>query len=258
MPLSRTDLQALRSLDQKKHRRAQGRYLIEGSRLVGEAVRSGAGVERLLLTDKFAASTAWEQLAGEAVGLEVTPLTATQAEQLSDTPHPQGILAVLTLPSLDRSPLQPLEAPILILDHIADPGNLGSILRTADWFAIPTVWVSADSADVTNPKVVRGGMGAHFHLSHLWQGDLAAGADLLNAEGVILMGATLDGRSIDQVKPPGRSWALIVGSEAQGLSPFWRERLAVAVTIPGRGPAESLNVAVAVGIILQHLHPSTA
>lgn len=253
MSLSRIDLQSLRSLAQKKHRYAQGRYLIEGSRLVGEAIRSGAGVERLLLTDKFAASTAGEQIAGEAGGLEVTRLTATQAEQLSETPHPQGIFAVLTLPAPDRSPPQPLEPPILILDHIADPGNLGSILRTADWFGIPTVWVSAESADITNPKVVRGGMGAHFHLSHLWQGDLAAGADRLAAEGVTLMGATLDGQSIDQVKPPGQSWALVLGSEARGLSPYWRERLDVAVTIPGQGQAESLNVVVAAGVLLHQL-----
>ena len=252
MPLTRTELQSLRSLAQKKHRHTQGRYLIEGGRLVGEAIRSGVQVERLLLTDKFTASTAGEQLAGETGGLEVTRLTATQAEQLSLTPHPQGVFAVLALPSPDRSPPQPLEPPILILDGIADPGNLGSILRTADWFAIPTVWVSADSADITNPKVVRGGMGAHFHLSHLWQGDLAAGADRLATEGVTLMGATLDGQPLDQVQPPGRSWALIVGSEVRGLNPFWRERLDLAVTIPGRGQAESLNVSVAVGVLLHY------
>lgn len=251
MPLTRTELQSLRSLAQKKHRHTQGRYLIEGGRLVGEAVRSGVQVERLLLTDKFTASTAGQQLAGETGGLEITRLTATQAEQLSNTPHPQGVFAVVRW--LFGAELPPIQPPMLILDGIADPGNLGSILRTADWFAIPTVWVSADSADITNPKVVRGGMGAHFHLSHLWQGDLAAGADRLATEGVTLMGATLDGQPLDQVKLPGRSWALIVGSEVRGLNPFWRERLDLAVTIPGWGQAESLNVSVAVGVLLHQL-----
>ena len=208
--------------------------------------------ERLLGTEAFQQSGAWAQLGQAAArpGLVPELITATQSEQLSDTPHPQGVFAVVRWPF--GAELPPVQPPILILDGIADPGNLGSILRTADWFAIPTVWVSADSADITNPKVVRGGMGAHFHLSHLWQGDLAAGADRLATEGVTLMGATLDGQPLDQVKLPGRSWALIVGSEVRGLNPFWGERLDLAVTIPGWGQAESLNVSVAVGVLLHY------
>ncbi len=255
MPLSRTDLQSLRSLAQKKHRHGQGRLLVEGSRLVGEALESTATVERLLGTDGFQQSEAWARLGQAAArhGLLPEMITATQAEQLSDTPHPQGIFAVVRWPfGADSLTIQP---PLLILDGIADPGNLGNILRTADWFGVPTVWVSRESADVTNPKVVRGGMGAHFHLPNLWQGDLAAQAQQLETAGVTLIGATMDGGPLNEVKPPPTSWALVLGSEAKGLSPFWRERLDVAVTIPGHGQGESLNVAVAAGIALHYLLP---
>ncbi|MFB0515711.1 MAG: TrmH family RNA methyltransferase, partial [Candidatus Neomarinimicrobiota bacterium] len=134
-----------------------------------------------------------------------------------------------------------------------DPGNMGTLLRTADWFAIPTVWVSQASADVFNPKVLRGGMGAHFHIPNLWQGDLAVPAQQISAEGIILLGATMDGRPLDQIAAPGQAWALVVGSEAHGLSPFWRGCLDEAVTIPGAGRAESLNASVATGIILHYL-----
>jgi len=261
MPPSQRAFKDLRALRLKKHRRGQGRCLVEGARLVAEALRSPTGVQQVLVTAGFARSEAWPAVEAEVQrrGLEPVSLTDTQAEQLADTRHPQGIFAVVRLPAEPPRPEQLYQPPILILDDIADPGNLGTLLRTADWFGVPTVWVSLKSADIYNPKVVRGGMSAHFHLPGLWQGDLAACAEQLTAKGITLLGAALDGRPLDQVEPQGKAWALVIGSEARGLSPFWRERLDEAITVPptqGSG-AESLNAAVAGGIILHYLQYSS-
>ena len=255
MPLTHRALKDLRALRLKKHRHAQGQALVEGARLVGAALGSDAEVAQLFWTEAFAASPAALPLksALQRRGLPPTDLTGTQAEQLAETRHPQGVFAVVAQPRVAPDAQRLLQPPILILDAIADPGNLGTLLRTADWFGLPTVWVSAESADVTSPKVLRAGAGAHFHLPTLWQGALPSLADRLAAGNTTLIGAVLDGAPLTAAALPGNDWALVVGSEAHGLSPFWRQRLDRALTIPGVGRAESLNAAVATGILLHYL-----
>ena len=228
---------------------------MEGARLTLEAVRSEHPVDALLATRAFLESERWVGLKEAATGrgLAVEQITDTQAEQLADTRNPQGVFAVCLLP--DPFPLENItpHPPILVLDGISDPGNLGTLLRTANWFGVPTVWVSADSADLYSPKVVRGGMGAHFHIAYLHQGHLnEAGARLAHA-GITVWGASVDGTPLDQVGPPSERWALVLGSEARGLSRAWRTRADVLVSVSGHGSAESLNVAVAGGIILHQL-----
>ncbi|MFC1543340.1 TrmH family RNA methyltransferase [Candidatus Neomarinimicrobiota bacterium] len=255
MPLIHRELKELRALRLKKYRREQGRCLVEGARLVAEALQSQVEVEQVLVTAGFTGSDLWAAIETDAQsrGLEPITITDVQAEQLADTRQPQGIYAVVRLPAGPPLPEQLYQPPILILDDIADPGNLGTLLRTADWFGMPTVWISRESADIYNPKVLRGGMGAHFHIPTLWQGDVTTQAGQLPEKGILLLGAALDGVLLEQFKPSDNGWALVIGSEARGLSTFWRERLDVTVTIPGTGQAESLNAAVAGGIILNHL-----
>lgn len=215
------------------------------------ALKSPAVVDRLLVTEQFASAPAWPIIAelAEKGDLQPEPITALQAEQLSDTRTPQGLFAVVAWPERHTPDLEP---PILILDAISDPGNLGALLRTAGWFGLPSVWVSDDSADMTNPKAVRGGMGAHFQLANLYQGDIEALADGLKENGITLIGAVMGGEPLPNLTGVD-SWALVMGNEARGLSPYWRTRLDRAVTIPGAGAAESLNVTVAAGIFLNHL-----
>ncbi|MCH8328256.1 MAG: RNA methyltransferase [Candidatus Marinimicrobia bacterium] len=252
MPLSNTVFKAFRALSQKKHRLASGKIVIEGWRLIESALQSPAVVERVLCNDDFRHSDHGATFSALAAGrnIPVESLTPTQAEQLSDIRTPPGAYAVVTWP--DRPAPTDLRPPILVLDAIANPGNLGTLLRTADWFGLPTVLVSDDSADITNPKVVRGGMGAHFHLPQLYQGELASQLAAMQADGTVIIGATLEGGPLSAVPAPP-AWALVLGSEAHGLSAHWSAALNVAVTIPSAGAAESLNVAVAGGIILNHL-----
>lgn len=255
MSLSRRELKNLRALSRKKPRHLQGRFLIEGLRLTREALFSNAGIDRILVSDKFAAGPAWPELADHAGprGITVVPITAVQSDQLGATQHPQGIFAVIEIPSIWNQPQPPILLPALVLDGISDPGNLGTLLRTAEWFGVQSVLLAASGADAYNPKVVRSAMGAHFHLPAIWQGDPAKIAPELESADLLLLGAAMDGEALDQLPPMQHTWALVIGSEAHGLSEFWQERLDIALTIPGTGSGESLNAAVAAGIILQYL-----
>ncbi|UCH09369.1 MAG: RNA methyltransferase [Fidelibacterota bacterium] len=256
MALTQRAIKDLRALRYKKHRHLQGRYIIEGTRLVSEALKSTADVEQILVSSDYVKSDVWVEIQAGMTNRRLTASTisSTQAMQISGTQHPQGIFAVIRLPSIiDHRGSGTLEPPLLLLDNIADPGNLGTLLRTADWFAIPTVWISQQGADVFNPKVVRSGMGAHFHIPALIQCGHDEVAEHIGRAGLRLIGAVLDGQPMTQIRPRDRNWALVIGSEAYGLTPFWLDKLDDKVTIPGRGAAESLNAAVAAGIILHYL-----
>lgn len=257
MPLSVADLKALRSLAQKKFRQSAGKIVIEGARLIETALQSSAEVERVICTEDYLRRENGSALSALAQqrGVRVESLTPTQAEQLGQTRSPQGVFAVV---AWDSAPAQPIVSPpALIIDGVADPGNVGTLLRTADWFGLATVCLSGDSADLTNPKVVRGGMGAHFHLPHLYQGDILPIVDAARSADMALIGSVLDGTPIDiwLTRSPiaDSNWALVVGNEARGLSEAMLKRIDHAVTIGGAGSAESLNVTVAAGIMLHHL-----
>jgi TrmH family RNA methyltransferase len=262
MSLSHRELKDLRALRQKKQRLSQGRFLIEGMRLVRESLLSSADIEQVLVSDQFAIGNTWPDLEHQARDKSVTvvPITETQAQQLADTRNAQGIFAAIKIPAVLNQPSPPIVPPVLILDDIHDPGNLGTILRTTEWFGVQTVLLTATSADAYNPKVVRGGMGAHFHLPALWQGEPMKIAPAVRDENLVVLGATMTGKPLDQLPPMNKNWALVIGGEAHGLSglsEFWSERLDLALTIPGSGSLESLNAAVAAGIILHYLYRGT-
>ena len=203
--------------------------------MVKEALSSEAVIERVLVSDKFAAGPAWPELEASSRDTTIISITETQAQQLGDTRHPQEIFAVLKIPVAHSKPHPPVIPPVLILDGISDPGNLGTLLRTAEWFGVRTVLASATSADVYNPKVVRSGMGAHFYLPALWQGESMKIPPVLGSKDILLLGATLTGKLLDQLPSLGQNWALVIGSEAHGLSELWSERLDIALTISGAG-----------------------
>ncbi len=254
MPSAR-ELKDLRLLRHKKYRQAQRRYLLEGARLVVEALASGAPVRQIFYTADFIASDFWQEISSAAAArsIPLVEITPSQAGILRTTRHTQGVFAVLPLPDPPGDPARLLEAPILVLDDISDPGNLGTLLRIADWFGMPTVWISAASADLFNPKVVRGAMGAHFHIKNIRQGDLEPHSRLLAEHHIFCLGAVIHGEHLGSFAPVDDDWALVLGNEARGLSTQWQKRLDREVGILGIGTAESLNVSVAAGIILYQL-----
>jgi TrmH family RNA methyltransferase len=241
----------LRSLERGRARREQGLYVAEGVRLVAEAVGTGQDADIALYdpaaltrseagTRLMAALPGWARTAYEA---DARVLAAA-----AQTDTPAGVVVALRFPSSPPLPTHRTDRLGIVLDHLADPGNAGTILRTAAAAGVGYVVTTPGTVDLFAPKVVRAGMGAHFRLPLypfvLWEQietDLA---------GVALVVAAIEGGTsvFDLTWPPAA--ALVVGSEAHGLSAEARGRAGAGVHIPMRPGVESLNASVAASIIM--------
>lgn len=241
-------------LTHRRRRYEQRRFMVEGVRLCREALASGWPVEAALVTAEFRQSQhrrEFEELFRQReIAWQI--LTARQFRQLADTETPQGVLLVMPMPSF---PLSAPAAPtvVVLVDGVRDPGNLGTIIRTADWFAAARVILSADTVDPFNPKVLRGSMGSVFHLPVYHAADFLKEIDDLKKEGFQLLISTLHGKTAIEEISCGQRVALLIGNEAHGAAAELLPRADYQVKIPGYGRAESLNVAVAAGILLEKL-----
>ena len=235
-----------------KERRAAGAFIVEGVRLVEEAVRSNWGIRFALYDSSLNArgSSLVEQLI--AGGTEVDEVSEHLMKSLSDTETPQGIVAVL---DFSNTPIASTLNFVLIPDQIRDPGNLGALLRTSAAAGVQAVFIPPETTDAFAPKVLRAGMGAHFRLPILpmkWEKIRRETKDLQ----VFL--ADMDGIScweMDLHQP----LALIVGSEAEGASQDARELAMQKISIPMFSGMESLNAGVAGSVLMfevvrQRLH----
>jgi TrmH family RNA methyltransferase len=233
-------------LEKRAQRQEEGLFVVEGVRLVEEALTAGLRPELVLVSEKLSERGRAAARDFSASGAEVLEVAPRLMEGLAGTETPQGILAVLALP---RPALPPKLTFALICDNLRDPGNLGTLLRSAAAAGAGAVLLSPGTTDAYAPKVLRAGMGAHFRLPVLhmtWEEIRAACA----ARGLrVFVAEAAEGAACwDQdLRQP---LALMVGSEAEGSTP---EALALAgqpITIPMPGKSESLNAAVAASIIL--------
>lgn len=228
-------------------RKKQGAFLIEGQRLVADAILSGVPVSYLLLAQR--AVDEWNELPPcEAPHYVVSDKVF---DTLKDTVHSQGVLAVVPLPqntALSAGDLTDKRF-LLYLDNVMDPGNMGTILRTADAAGVEAVVLSKGCVDVYNPKVVRATVASIFHVPLFFDDSSDGALDLLQASGFHLVGASLEA-AVDCYSAVwhGRS-AIIIGNEANGIRKQVLKRCDIRVKIPMVGRAESLNAAVACGIL---------
>ncbi len=164
--LSKSDIKLIKSLALKKFRNLNRLYVIEGERLISEAVQSNAIINKLYITDSFIAKPHHNELMDKIAERSIITNIVTEKEMISicDTVSPSGILALCDKQESGSIDFNKSEN-WLYLDEIQDPGNLGTLLRSADWFGIKNVALSENCIDIYNPKVLRGGMGAHFRLS---------------------------------------------------------------------------------------------
>ena len=256
--VTRQQLKDLAALARSRARREHGRFLVEGLRSVEAAVQASAPLEAVLVTAEAADDPRLGRLVAQT-DAEVHTIAARDLERIGDARTSQGVLAVAR--SVVRDDLDSLEAPLLLLDGVQDPGNVGALVRTAAWFGIRTVVGDTATADFESPKAVRASMGGIWDVALARVPSLVPVLDRLAEAGVGAWGADLGGTSVGEWGP-GASAALVMGSEAHGLSPEvsdWLRRQPPVgsrfVFIPGveggqpRG-VESLNVAVAGAVLM--------
>lgn len=220
--------------------------LVEGIRAVNAALAAGAPVRDVLVTHHATEL----DLTRLPQGAAVYRVTEDEMARLSDVETSQGLLAVVAIELCHEEDLRGSRR-ILLLDGIRDPGNAGTLVRTAAWFGVDAVVSGAGTVDLYNPKVVRAAMGGLWDVRHARATDPGTLLSDLRAHGFAVYGADLAGRPVSEWRPEARS-VLVLGSEAHGLSPTVREQVDQLVFIPGgpdRGGTESLNVAVAGGIL---------
>jgi len=237
-----------RKLQERRHRQVSGRLLLEGVRLVGDALQSGVGVEQVFyVPESLQTNAVGQQLLDQLQRTDVECLACTPAvfATLAETVTPQGLAVVVPLPQL-TPPTQPTFT--LILDGVRDPGNAGALLRSAEAAGVELVLFGPETVDPYNDKVVRAGMGAHFRLPLRTCPDWAAVQQWLAPTQQIYVAEGRASLAYDQVdwRPPV---ALVVGGEAEGAGAAARA-VATPIQIPMQGQVESLNAAVAGAIIL--------
>lgn len=240
-------IKELKKLHKKKYREETGEYLLEGFHLVEEAVASHAKVKEILITEKGLEE--WEEWLKNHLDIPCTLVTNEVMAVVSDLPTPQGILAVMLYEKVNMSELT---GGWLLLDNVQDPGNVGTMIRTADAFGLSGVVLGKGSADIYSTKVLRSMQGSNYHLPIL-QTDLEQMIPLLKEHNFNIYGTELneDARSLEQVTV-SEKYAIVMGNEGQGVRPEILSLTDKNIYIPIRGNAESLNVGVAAGIVLYH------
>ncbi|WP_049515997.1 TrmH family RNA methyltransferase [Streptococcus mitis] len=230
-----------KKLHQKKYRKSA--YLIEGWHLFEEAVQAGVTIEKI-----FALESYRDQLA-------TFPQTIWVSEEilldLADTQTPQGIVAVIQKEEVGLPELH--QGKFLFLEDVQDPGNVGTIIRTADAAGFTGVIVSDKSADIYSLKTLRSMQGSHFHLP-IYQMSSQALLKETKEAAIPVLATTLSKVSVDYRElVPIENFVLVMGNEGQGISSLMAESADQLVHISMKGQAESLNVAVAAGILIFHL-----
>lgn len=246
--LSKSQLKLLRSLQRKKDRQQQQLFLVEGGKPVAELLASGWPLHSLYVSEDYAASQA-ALLAQTQVSAVVCSAEAlTTAGSLVSN---REAIAVARMPQEQPAPAPQAGEWVLALDRINDPGNLGTLMRIADWYGITHLVCSPDTVDLYNPKVLSASMGSFLRVQLHYQ-PLDSWLASLPAE-VAVLGAYLEGESVHQLTDADKGGVLLMGSEAHGIAPELAERVTRKVTIPAYGAAESLNVAMATAIICDNL-----
>jgi TrmH family RNA methyltransferase len=233
--LTKAEIQRIRSLREKKHREALGLFLIEGEKGVADLLAAGFPLVEIYATPD------WQ-------GPRTREVSPAEMERISQLPTPTPVLG---LGAISRPPLPAGGIDrgfTLALDGIQDPGNVGTLLRIADWFALDRVVLSPDCADLFSPKVIQASMGSFSRVA-VHTADLPAALAAANAP---VFGCDLEGMDVHRLAPV-RDAVIVVGSEGRGLSDRVRALVTSRITIPRHGKAESLNAAIAAAIICDNL-----
>ena len=235
--------------EKKKERRAAGLFVCEGEKVFREAVAASVEIADVLLTDEAADRLSGEITACESAGVRVLVCEEKILSHVSDVENPQGVVFTVKMPA---APANFRPADLLVCDEIRDPGNLGTIIRTADAFGCGGVYLVGDCVDVWSPKVVRSCMGSIFRIPIL-HGDAASCAQFCeeNSLRLLVSKPRMDSFAISEGLPP--RCAIAVGNEAHGVSRQLEELARGSLYVDMTGGAESLNASVCAGVILWYM-----
>lgn len=250
---SRSEKKRWRKLQRRKGRAEHGLFLAEGPRLLEELLRSPVEVRAVVHTREAARDPALGELLGRVRserGVRPEEVSERELERLSDAETPQGVLAVAAIPAWSRDRVEP--GRVVILDGVQDPGNAGTLVRTAEAMALDAVLSLPGTVDLWNPKVVRGSAGSLFRLPVLEAGWEEA-REWLRESGVEVWAADPGGEPLSRDGPVPERLALVLGNEGAGVREEVRAEAARLVAVELRGAVDSLNVAVAAAILMDRL-----
>lgn len=227
----------------KKDRDKAEEFIVEGFHLVEEALNTNGTVVHLMVTEGIELPANWN-----TENVQLIEMTKAVAKELIETEQSQGVFAHCKQPYYSPEEVKHWKKYLLI-DAVQDPGNIGTMIRTADAAGIDAVILGKGSADPYNPKTVRSAQGSHFHIPVI-KGDLNEWLAQLKQTGIRIIGTGLQQASEHYAIEPMQAFALIVGNEGSGVSEDYLRQADEVVKIPLYGKAESLNVAIATGILV--------
>jgi TrmH family RNA methyltransferase len=245
--LVKSQVKYIQNLGHKKFRDADGVFVAEGPKIVNELLQSDIlQLVQCFATDRWLIAQESVVTGKERLFLKIDE---KELERISFHDSPNEVLAIFTKPVFDQN--TKTKGLTLLLDTIQDPGNLGTIIRTADWFGLQRVVCSPETVDVFNQKVVQSAMGSLIRVEVIYT-DLSE--YIRKNSGVPLFASSLDGNDLHE-KIKVTDAFLLMGNESKGISPVLQSLATKRIRIPRMGGAESLNVAVAAGILLSYMEP---
>jgi TrmH family RNA methyltransferase len=248
--LSKSQISFVNSLHQKKFRKEHSLFIVEGIKSIIEFIQSDYRVEVVYITPHE-----MPKLANLSQKIKVQEITDTELKKISALTTPQGALALIHIPEKTKIGPESFEKSIiLVLDGIQDPGNMGTIIRIADWFGFKDIICSVSTVEAYNPKTVQATMGSlsriNVHYLEL--------SDLFSKNTLPVYGALLNGTSVYETDLTSQKGFLILGNEGNGISAEIQKYITQAITIPRFGDAESLNVAVSAAIFCSEIKRNSA
>ncbi|RNF40882.1 TrmH family RNA methyltransferase [Planococcus salinus] len=234
----------------RKERDKFSEFLVEGFHLTEEALKEKALVKSLIVREGVDIPEEWD-----VAEVPHYSVTAQVAKEISETEHSQGIFAHCAQPEFTEEEQQRWST-LLLIDAVQDPGNIGTMIRTASASGVDAVILGKGCADPFNPKTVRSAQGSHFQIPVV-KGDLRDWTDQLKSRNIPIFGTALTNATPVHETEAQENFALIVGNEGSGVDPQLLQKTDQNLVIPLYGSAESLNVAVATGILLYGLVPKS-
>lgn len=248
--LSKSEIIGLAKLNLKKYRQSESKFIVEGKRLVQEGLNSSLSCEEIIVSEDFNIKEAYFLKSLEKYSIKVSKVSNNGFNKITSTKNPQGIAAVFNIPH--EVNIEKNQNIIVCLENISDPGNVGTILRTCDWFGVKAVLLSKECAEIYNPKVLRASMGAIFTLQINECVDITDKLSEFKKENYNLYYADMEGEDYRKIEANEKK-VIVFCNEAFGPSEELKKVCDKSITIPKKGNIESLNVAAAAAVILAGL-----